>query len=248
MHHLPHWFRYEAEVEGSPASIHCDLARMDREKRPPDATTALLLNCQLVHPTRTGLGSPEEQTAIRMASKRIREALEVPNPPASLVADCTMGGTWQATLYMPPRLDEGLIPTLKTIVEETVECEAWIQAERDPTWNHYQSLLPPTHLRLEATNQRALDSLSKATTDLSIPRTLTHTLTFPSREAAELALSSLRLLNFELEAPPRTHEDHHTKLKVSRRDPPHHIPALTLMLSELSAPLDGDHLEWTATT
>lgn len=243
--HRPHWFTYGAEVEDTPARVTCDLAHFDRERRGEASTTLLILALELANPTETGLGTPGDAEAIARKTSLIQEFLRAKSPATFHVGAWIAAGTWHVVFYTPPSLDEALIPALVSMVTEE-GLPHWIHAEPDPTWSRYESfLLPPTRVRLEATTDRALKTLAHH--DLSRPRTITHTLSFPSKEAAELALSSLHLLGFELESPPRSFKDHYTKARVQRKDPPDHLPALTQMLSELCAPLDGDHIHWIAT-
>ncbi|QDV05694.1 hypothetical protein Poly30_11950 [Planctomycetes bacterium Poly30] len=243
--HRPHWHTYDAEIDESPARITCDLAYFDRELRSGSSTALLILGAPLQEPTEAGLATEEESQTIANATSRIGESL----PPTTLqVGGWTAAGSWQVALYTPSDLNENLIPTLESIVKEG-GWEMWIHAEPDPNWHHYETFLqPPTRTRLKAINDRALTSLRRAGHDLTQPRKIAHKLSFPSREAAELALSSLHLLGFEPTTPPKTRKDHYTTAQVQREDPPNVLPALTEMLSEVCAPLDGDHIKWIATS
>ncbi len=199
--HLPHWMTYEAEVQEAPARITADLAFFDRERRPLSHTALCIIGTSLNDPDISGLGTPAEQASIDRATHALRQAI-IPLK-IEMAGSFTAAGTWQALLYTPPQLDEALIPAADTIFERE-NWTRWIHAEPDPTWQRYDEfLLPPTADRLTSLNTRSTQSLIEATHDLSIPRRVTHTLSFPSPEAAELTLSTLTLLGFELSSPPR---------------------------------------------
>lgn len=242
--HIPHWTTYDAEIDEAPAQITCDVSLLDREARPANAITLFVMGADLQDPTSTGLGSTSEWHAIEQATARIHQALEAPTQPLGTVIT---RGTWQLFLQTSPNLPEELIPRTRAILSDKGWTQ-WIHAEPDPTWSRYeQFLLPPAEERILTMNDRAIQSLERAGHDLAIPRTITHKLAFPSREAADLAQSTLTLLDFHPAAPPKTDKDHYTQMRVQRQDAPANLPSLTLMLSEVCAPFDGDHLSWTAT-
>lgn len=242
---LPHWMTYDAEVDGAAASIRCDLALFDREARPQGTNTLFVVGATLHSPSASGLSTPSEEAAIERARAALTEDLATFE--VAIAGSVISRGSWQTFFYGSDSPEEDLIPT----AQRPLRAEGWsdwIQAESDPEWTRYSTfLLPSTAERIRSVNERATQSLSTLGLDLSERRTLTHTLTFPSPEAAELSLSSIIALDFELAGPVRTIDDHCTKAKVSRQDPPDHAGSAALMLSELCAPYDGDHIRWTAT-
>ena len=242
---LPHWLTYDAEVHGAAAQISCDLSLFDHEARPKNSRTLFALGATLNAPSPAGLSTPTEQAAIERAQAALAE--ELAPFTVAIAGTLLTQGTWQTYFYGIPDLEEGLIPAAQKPLR-AMGWTDWIQAEADPDWIRYSTfLLPPTAHRIQSLSRQANSSLKKSNQDLSQPRTLTHTLAFPSREAAELSLSSILSLGFDQAAPSRTLPSGYTKAAVSRQDPPDHAEAASLMLSELCAPYDGDHIRWTAT-
>ncbi len=242
---LPHWLTYDAEVDGAAARIRCDLSLFDHEARPAGSKTLFVLGADLNEPGDAGLGSPKEQAAIERAQDTLGK--ELSKFSVAIAGSMISKGTWQTVFYGSPTLEEDLIPT----AQKPLRAEGWtdwIHAELDPDWESYGAfLLPPTIDRIRALNGRATQALRDSNHDLSQPRTLTHTLAFPSPEAAELSLSSIVALDFQLAGPTKTLDGDYTKAKVARQDPPDHAESASLMLSELCAPYDGDHVQWIAT-
>jgi hypothetical protein len=236
---------YDALVDGDPARVGCNLSYFDPETRSQGSGALFTLGANLDAPNAAGLAAPLEEAAIERARNALAESLLAFR--VSLVGTVVSKGSWQAYFYGSETLEEGLIPAAQAPLRAEGWSE-WTQAESDPSWRHYLSfLLPPTADRIRSLSQRSTDSLTSTGHNLAQPRTLTHTLIFPSPEAAELSLSSIIALDFERSAPLRTINASCTKADVSRADPPDHAESTALMLSELCAPYDGDHLRWTAT-
>lgn len=243
--HSAHLMSFRAEVDGAEAEIACDLALFDLEARPKGSTTLFVLGATLNAPDEAGLPGQAERTAVERAQATL--AQELTRFQVAIAGHVLTRGTWQTIFYGGTTLEEDLIPTAQAPLRAE-GWDDWIHAESDPEWKHYASFLaPPVATRIASLSQRATDALQNSGHDLSAPRTLTHTLAFPSTEAAELSLASIVALGFETASPLRAVTPDYTKATVSRQDPPNHAAATSLMLAELCAPYDGDHLKWVAT-
>lgn len=243
------WHQYPSEIEGAASRTTVDLLALDPEHRVEGAESLIAFGFEMNEPGADGSGSHGERERLDQLKNDVEASLSESTPRRSAQAVGTLArqGLLQLFLHAQPQAGADLIPGVLERIVAHGWASPWVHAEKDQDWSHYASLLlPRSAVRIEAINARCLAAYGSAGQDLGIARQLTHALRFPSEPAADLALESLNALDFELAGTPKAFGPV-TRVKVRRTDPLDHVPALTMMLSELCAPYDGDHLSWIAT-